>query len=74
MNIFFEFFDNKKNVQDIVVVQMYEIMKIQMHFQSNYLMFWFKIFIDVQIFWTKYQKDNNGQSWVVLYGTKDDVK
>jgi hypothetical protein len=47
MNIFFEFFDNKKNVQDIVVVQMYEIMKIQMHFQSNYLMFWFKIFIDV---------------------------
>jgi ABC-type uncharacterized transport system ATPase subunit len=29
----------KKNLQDIIVVQMYEIMKIQMHFQSNYFMF-----------------------------------
>jgi hypothetical protein len=26
-----------KNLQDIIVVQMYEIVKIQMHFQSNYL-------------------------------------
>jgi hypothetical protein len=33
---------------------MYEIMKIQMHFQSNY-------------------EKKNGQSWVLLYGTKDDV-
>ncbi len=24
--------------------------------------------------WTKYEKDNNGQSWVFLYGTKNDVK
>jgi hypothetical protein len=24
--------------------------------------------------WTKYEKDNNGQSWVLLYGTKDDVR
>jgi hypothetical protein len=31
----------KKNLQDIIVVQMYEIMKIQMHSQSNYLTFWF---------------------------------
>jgi hypothetical protein len=34
----------KKNLQDIIVVQMYEIMKIQMHSQSNYLTFWFKKF------------------------------
>jgi len=31
----------KKNLQDIIVFQMYEIMKIQMHFQSNYLILWF---------------------------------
>jgi hypothetical protein len=24
--------------------------------------------------WTKYEKDNNGQSWVLLFATKDDVK
>jgi hypothetical protein len=24
--------------------------------------------------WTKYEKDNNGRSWPLLYGTKDDVK
>jgi len=29
----------KENLQDIIVVQMYEIVKIQMHFQSNYLIF-----------------------------------
>jgi len=23
--------------------------------------------------WTKYEKYNNGQSWVLLYGTKGDV-
>jgi hypothetical protein len=27
----------KKNLQDIIVVQIYEIMKIQMHFWSNNL-------------------------------------
>jgi len=27
----------KKNLLAIIVVQIYEIMKIQMHFQSNYL-------------------------------------
>jgi hypothetical protein len=36
------FMKNKiKNLQDIIVVQMYEIVKIQMHFQSNFLIFWF---------------------------------
>ncbi len=29
-------FLKKKNLQNIIVVQMYEIMKIQMFFQSNY--------------------------------------
>jgi hypothetical protein len=29
----------QENLQDIIVVQMYEIVKIQMHFQSNYLIF-----------------------------------
>jgi len=29
----------KKNLQKIIVIQMYEIKKIQMHFQSNYLNF-----------------------------------
>jgi len=33
-------FYEKKN-QDIIIVQMYEIVNIQMHFQSNYLTFWF---------------------------------
>jgi hypothetical protein len=23
--------------------------------------------------WTKYENDNNGQSWVLLYGIMDDV-
>jgi hypothetical protein len=26
-------------IQDIIIAQMYEIMKIQMHFQSNYMIF-----------------------------------
>jgi hypothetical protein len=30
-----------KYLQDIIVVQLYEIMKIQMHFQSNYLIYIF---------------------------------
>jgi len=34
----------KTNLQDIISVQRYEIMKIQMHFYSNYLTYWFKIF------------------------------
>jgi hypothetical protein len=34
----------KRNLQDIIVIQMYEIEKIQMHFWSNYLIFWFKFF------------------------------
>ncbi len=34
----------KKNLQDSIVVQMYEIVKIQMHFQSNHLTFWLKKF------------------------------
>jgi len=38
------FYGKKINLQDIIVVQMYEIVKIQMHFQSNYLTFWFKNF------------------------------
>jgi hypothetical protein len=29
----------KNNILKIIIVQMYEIMKIQMHFQSNYLIF-----------------------------------
>jgi len=29
----------KKKLQDIILVQMYEIVKIQMHFQSYYLIF-----------------------------------
>jgi len=29
-----------KNLRDIIVIQMYEIVKIQMHFQSNYLIFY----------------------------------
>jgi hypothetical protein len=33
-------FMEKKNLQDIIVFQMYEIMKIHMHFQLNYLIFW----------------------------------
>jgi len=32
--------EKKKDLQDIIVVQIYEIVKIQMHFQSN-LIFWF---------------------------------
>jgi len=31
----------KRNLQDIIVVQRYEIVKIQMHCWSNYLIFWF---------------------------------
>jgi len=33
--------NEKKIFQNIVVVLMYEIMNIQMHFQSNYLILWF---------------------------------
>jgi hypothetical protein len=34
----------KTNLQDIIIVQMYEIVKIQMHFQSNYLIFLLNFF------------------------------
>jgi hypothetical protein len=35
---------NKNNLQDIIIAQMYEIVKIQMHFQSNYLIFCYIFF------------------------------
>jgi len=43
LNIFIYkyFYEKKINLPDIIVVQMYEIVKIQMHFLSNYLIFWF---------------------------------
>jgi hypothetical protein len=66
---------------------MYVRVKIQMHFWSNYLIFQIdffyrcvdceKFFKNKKIFifiWRKYEKKNNGQSWVLLYGTKNDVK
>ncbi len=34
----------KKNLQDVILVQMYEIVKIQIHFQSNYSIFLLKLF------------------------------
>jgi hypothetical protein len=34
----------EKKLQNIIVVQMYEIVKIQTHFQSNYLIFFLKCF------------------------------
>jgi hypothetical protein len=34
----------KENLQDIILVQMYEIVKIQIHFQSNYLIILLKCF------------------------------
>jgi hypothetical protein len=54
--------------QNIIVVQMYEIMKIQMYFWSNKFIFFVKTFIDVYMLekylrikfivfiWTKYEK------------------
>jgi len=43
MFIYKSFYEkNKINLQDIIIVQIYEIVKIQMHFQLNYLTFWFK--------------------------------
>jgi hypothetical protein len=66
---------------------MYEIVKIQMHLQSNYLRFWFKIFhkcVDLgKIFMNEIYLFSFGQSMkniimvkvgYFLYGTKDDVK
>jgi hypothetical protein len=45
LNMFiYKLFYEKKNLQDIIVVQMYEIVKIQMHFQSNHLTFWLNFF------------------------------
>jgi len=36
------FYEKEKNLLTIIVVQIYEIMNIQMHFQSNYLKFFIK--------------------------------
>jgi len=35
----------KENLQDIILVQMYETVKIQMHFRSIYLIFFLTIFL-----------------------------
>jgi hypothetical protein len=47
MFIYKSFYENKEkeNLQDIIVVQMYGIMKIQMHFQSIYLIFLLTFFL-----------------------------
>jgi hypothetical protein len=47
MFIYKLFYENKEkeNLQDIIVVQMYEIVKIQMHFQSIYLIFLLMFFL-----------------------------
>jgi hypothetical protein len=53
MFIYKLFYENKEkeNLQDIIVVQMYEIVKIQMYFQSIYLifllMFFYSLILDV---------------------------
>jgi hypothetical protein len=63
---------------------MYEIVKIQMHFQSNYLilLFFNNISVDLgkeiknEIYFFSFGesiKKNNGQSWILLYGTNNDV-
>jgi hypothetical protein len=40
MFIYKLFYEKEKTIlQEIIVVQMYEIVKIQMHFQSNYLVY-----------------------------------
>jgi hypothetical protein len=42
--------ERKRNLQDIIIVQLYEIVKIQMHFQSNYftsLFFFFDRCVDL---------------------------
>jgi hypothetical protein len=45
LNMFFLIMKKKKtNLQDIILVQMYEIAKIQMHFQSNYFIFLLNFF------------------------------
>jgi len=44
MFIYKLFYEKKKILQDIILVQMYEILNIQMHFQSNYLIFLLNVF------------------------------
>jgi hypothetical protein len=44
MFIYKLFYEKKKPPQDIIIVQMYEIVKIQMHFHSNYLIFLLNFF------------------------------
>jgi hypothetical protein len=45
MFIYKSFYEKKKkkktNLQNIIIDQMYEIVKIQMYFWSNYLIYWF---------------------------------
>jgi hypothetical protein len=66
-----------ENLQHIIFVQMYEIMKFQMHFQSNYLIFLLNFFyrcinigkifkneIYLFSFGQSMKIYNNGQSWI----------
>jgi len=75
-----------KNLQDIILVQMYEIVKIQIHFQSNYLIFLSNLFyryVDLgKIFKNEINFFSFEQSMKkiimvkigYLYVTKDDVR
>jgi hypothetical protein len=48
----------KNNLQDIIgVIQMYEIVKIQMHFWSDYLIFWFKSYYKFSDFGKKIKNE-----------------
>jgi len=71
--------EKKNQLQNIIVDQMYEIVKIQMYFWSNYLICWFKFFyrcVDIGrkfdnefylfSFGQNMKKIINSQSWVVL--------
>ncbi len=74
MFIYKLFYEKEKNLQNIIVVEMYEIMNIQMHFQSNYLVYMCvcvcvcvcvyileksTIMKCIYFIWIKYEKDNN---------------
>jgi hypothetical protein len=47
----------KKNLQDILLVQMYEIVKIQMHFQSNNFIFLLNFFYKCVDFFKKFKNE-----------------
>jgi hypothetical protein len=76
----------KKKIQDIILVQIYEIVKIQMNFQSNYLIFLLNFFYRCtdheKIFNNEIYLFSFGQSMKkiimfkvgCLYATKDDVR